>query len=1014
MSADSTARKPRKSVASRSKAKASPGSTSKTSRTVPEGPFLGLQPENYELRHAQAEDIRLIDEMLGQVLREENEGTVIRVARGLFAQWPHDGGPQTGSLGDPAQIFEQFPELRDPVLTRKLLRAFTILFQVLNVAEQKEIVRANRERQAGTTGVPRPESIGEAVARLAAEGATADQMQRLLNRIEICPTITAHPTEARRRSVMDKLLDIADGLAQRALPPDAPRLDEPLESVSRTERFIRRELTTLWNTDEIRPRKMRVQDEVRNSVYFFQRTILDVVTWLHDDMRQALAQHYPGYQFQIPPFLRYHTWVGGDRDGNPNVTSEVTWSTLLYHKSVILRQYERRVQALRRKLSFSSRLLKVSPALEESLARDQAMMRISQRHGESYAAQPFALKLTYVLRRLRATRRHLAALCDFRAEAPGFEVQEPAYAKAEEFLDDLLILEECLRNSPASLLAEEGALPRLIAQVRTFGFHLASLDIRQHSREHAEVLDEILPAAGVLNRGILYSSLPEEEKVRVLARELGNSRPLLPRDWRGSEKALRLLEVFTVIRHARRYISRDAVTCYIISMTHTVSDILEVLVFAKEAGLVRWIDDPQKGRSLESDVDVIPLFETIEDLQGCDALLRRLFSEKTYQRHLEARGRYQEIMLGYSDSSKDGGYLAANWNLQDTQNRLAQTCKKAKLDFRFFHGRGGTVGRGGGRASRAILSQPPGSFTGRIRFTEQGEVVSFRYSLRPMAHRHLEQIVNSVLLAAAADWPESGIVVKGTGGSTAATAAGRAELTEFRRAMVTMAAHSRTVYRSLVYDDPEFWRFYTQATPIAHISRLPITSRPAMRSGGALNALDDLRAIPWVFAWVQSRYVVPGWYGLGSGLEEFARQGPKNEDLLRRMYREWPFFKTVVDNAQLELMRAHLPTAELYASLVSPARLRNKFHSVLVEEYNRSHEWVLRVTGQTRLLENAPVVQRTVELRNPAILPLNRLQAGLMVLWEAEKQAELGPESPWYEALLLSITGVAAGMQSTG
>lgn len=986
----------------------------RSSSQVSAGAFLGLDPESVGLRTPLADDIRLVDRLLGEVLRDEKEGATVRVARRLYATSARLAEGNTPP-GPPSALFEEIPELREPRLMRKVLRAFTILFQVMNVAEQKEIVRANRERQADMSGgAPRPESIAEAVARLAAEGVSAEWMQKLLDRIEICPTITAHPTEARRRAVMDKLLEIADGLAERAVPADVPRLDAPLDLVAASDRQLLRSLVALRNTDELRARRVRVQDEVRNSVYFFQRTILDVVTWLHDDMQAALARYYPGHQFRIPPFLRYHTWVGGDRDGNPNVTPEVTWGTLLYHKSVMLRQYERRVLALRRRLSLSSRLMDVGQELQESLERDRALLTLPGDYHERYAMQPYALKLSYVLRRLRATRRHLAALSDFRAEAPDFVAHPPAYASSHEFLEDLLIIQRSLRASRASVLAEEGSLPHLIAQVRTFGFHLASLDIRQHSKEHAEALDEILAAAGVTGEGTRYSSLSEDEKVRILTRELHSMRPLLPRDWRGSEKTTRALEVFEVIRHARRYISEHSVTAYIISMTHAVSDVLEVLVLAREAGLVRWVQGEDGTRALESEIDVVPLFETIEDLQGCDTLLRRLFSEKTYKLHLSARGRYQEIMLGYSDSSKDGGYLAANWNLQDTQSRLAQACRRANLDFRFFHGRGGTVGRGGGRASRAILSQPPGSFTGRIRFTEQGEVVSFRYSLRPMAHRHLEQIVNSVMLSAAADMPGLNLPLKGTGGETAASPRRRAELATFRQVMAEMAAHSRDVYRALIYDDPDFWRFYTRATPIAHISRLPITSRPTMRSGGALNALDDLRAIPWVFAWVQCRYVVPGWYGMGSGFEEYARRSPENLAILQRMYREWPFFRTVVDNAQLELVRTHLPTARLYASLVHPARLRNKFHKALVEEYERTCHWVLQVTGQKELLENAPVVQRTVALRNPAILPLNRLQVALMDLWERENQAELGPESPWYDAVLLSITGVAAGMQSTG
>jgi phosphoenolpyruvate carboxylase len=544
-------------------------------------------------------------------------------------------------------------------------------------------------------------------------------------------------------------------------------------------------------------------------------------------------------------------------------------------------------------------------------------------------------------------------------------------------------------------------------QVRTFGFHLATLDVRQHSNEHSKALDEVLQASGVTTGKKPYSGMSEGDKVRLLTAELQSPRPLLPHGFEpGDTPAGRILATLAVIKAARRSMGPEACSCYIISMTHEVSDLLEVLILAKEAGLVRWIGT--EGR-LESDLDIVPLFETIEDLAGCDSLMKKLFANEGYKQHLEARGQFQEIMLGYSDSSKDGGYLAANWSLFDTQSRLAAVCRAAKVDWRFFHGRGGTVGRGGGRAGRAISGQPPKCFTGQIRFTEQGEVVSFRYGLRPLAHRHLEQIASAVLIATAED----------------AKPAGRGK-PEYHAVMADMAEQSRLAYRAQIHDDPQFWPFYAQATPIAHISRLPIASRPAMRNAASMVGLDELRAIPWVFAWVQSRYMVPGWYGLGAGLAWFADKKPGNLALLQRMYKEWMFFRTVIDNAQMELMRAHLPTAQLYAALVRPAELRHRIHGELEAEYLRTVDMVLKVSGNETLLEHSPVVRNTVRLRNPATMPLNRLQVALMSLCERRKegiyavgaQAPGAPgtaaTSPWYEALLLSIAGIAAGMQSTG
>ena len=425
---------------------------------------------------------------------------------------------------------------------------------------------------------------------------------------------------------------------------------------------------------------------------------------------------------------------------------------------------------------------------------------------------------------------------------------------------------------------------------------------------------------------------------------------------------------------------------------------LEPMLLAKEAGLLR----VEPNGEMVSELDIVPLFETIDDLQNCDVLMGRLFETPVYRQQLKARNDFQEIMLGYSDSSKDGGFLAANWALYDTQSRLAHVCREAKVALRFFHGRGGTVGRGGGRANRAIQSQPPGTFDGRIRFTEQGEVISFRYSLPPIAHRHLEQIVSASLLAASPL-------------ETVPAETGTGEPKEWLHALADMAHFSREVYRKMVHDDPDFWIFFAQATPIKHISRLPIASRPVSRSGKKLSSVDDLRAIPWVFAWIQSRYVVPGWFGLGSGLEWFANQNGDNLALLQTMYQNFRFFKAVIDNAQLELVRAHLPTAARYAARVQPPEIGEKFHKHISEELMRTQEWVLRVTDQTELLGHAPVVRATVHLRNPAVIPLSLLQVALM---DAEENA-VGPDadlsqSPWREAILLSITGVAAAMQSTG
>lgn len=949
-------------------------------------PFLGLKPEQFQLSDPLCDDIRLLDSLVGEVLRHQEGEDLVQLAQQLF----HEDAAE-----DPLTLFDRIPALKDPIVVQRLLRAYTVLFQLINTAEQKEIVRANRKRQATATGGLRPESLRAAITRLAGEGLSVEAMQGLLDRIHISPTLTAHPTEARRRAVLEKLQSIARTLVAHAQPVDVPLTDVPLDSAGTAERDLRIALTELWQTDEIRSKSLTVEDEVRNALYFFERTIMPVVPWLHDDLRAALADFYPGHEFRLPVFIDYHSWVGGDRDGNPNVTADVSWQTLLTHKRTALRFYLARLEELRRELTISSRLTPVSDELLASLAKDTEIVTLPAARLKRYAQEPYSLKLLYLRARLTATLEHLDVLSDFRAEGPAFESRPPAYANSAEFLEELEVVRRSLRAGHAEAVADQGLLAHLVLQVRTFGFHLAALDVRQHSEEHERILDEMFEAAHVRPPGIPYSSLPEKAKVELLTRELCNPRPLLPAHWSGSEGVVAALQLFEVIHQARRYISRDAVTTYIISMTHGISDVLEVLLLAKERGLLRW--RMEQGRPvMESDLNVVPLFETIDDLHLSDSLLREMFSNGSYRQQLEARGGFQEIMLGYSDSSKDGGYLAANWALHSTVGQVAALGEEAGLTVQLFHGRGGTVGRGGGRASQAILSQPKGSFNGRIRFTEQGEIISFRYSLPAIAHRHLEQIVHAVLVAASEYREHEGVPEV------------------WQSSVKEMAAHSRGVFRAMVYDDPEFWPFYSRATPIAHISRLPIASRPVFRPGRKLVGLQDLRAIPWVFAWVQSRYVVPGWYALGAALEEFTAKDPEHLALLQEMYRKWPFFRTVLDNAELELLRAHLPTATWYASRVQPRELGERFHTLISDEYARTRDWILRVTERDELMAASKVIRRTVEFRNPAVMPLSKLQVALLDLWESELEPEEDQHGPWREAILLSIIGIAAGMQSTG
>lgn len=944
---------------------------------------LGLDVSRVLVSPSLGQDLALIDRLLGTVAGQQHGTEMVELARALYQD-----------TGEPTTLLERFPALRDPLMVQRVLRLFALLFQLFNTAELKEIIRVNREREQQSVKKPRAESIRDAVQRLKTTGLSAEQVQELLFKIDIGLTLTAHPTEARRRAVLDKLHTIAGWLleyGQNHIPLN--RLDLPMNTTGLVEREILRTLTELWQTDELQSSSVTVEDEARNALYFLTKTILVVVPWLHDDLRSNLAQAYPGYRFELPAFITYRSWVGGDRDGNPNVTPGITWRTLLRHRRRILRQYLSFAQALQTELTQSSRLAPVSEELRQSLEVDAEELT-DHSSATKWLHEPMVQKLKHIERRLRATLQHAQTMTkDYRA-GPGYRPGSLAYASPEQLLHDLELMQDSLREAQAEMVAQFGPLAHFITQVKTFGFHLAALDIRQHSREHEKAIAEIVQAAQLLPEGVRYETLEESAKVELLSRELASHRPLLERSWQGSPATRNVLETFSVMRHAQRRLGPQTIRSYVISMTHGISDILEVLLLGKEQGLVRWKSTGGET-TLESDFDIVPLFETIEDLDRSAGLMRTLFEHPIYRQHLAGREWFQEIMLGYSDSSKDGGYLAANWALHSTQAALAKVCHEAGVTLQLFHGRGGTVGRGGGRANRAILSQPPGSFDGKIRVTEQGEVISFRYGLKPIAHRHLEQLVHAALVATEEQKHQP-------------LAQGRWE-----ECASLLAAKSRECYRALVHDDPDFWSFYLQASPIAHISRMPIASRPVSRSSASLSGLEELRAIPWVFAWVQNRMVLPGWYGLGTALEWYAELKPSHEPLLQEMYQQWPFFRTVIDHAQHELLRAHLPTAQWYVDRVIPAEMGERLFDIVVKEYDRTRHWVLRLAQKKDLAEYAPVMRHVVDFRNPAVMPLNKLQ--LLSMDQAQRLADQPAEQkPWMEAVLLSIAGLAAAMQSTG
>ncbi len=915
--------------------------------------------------------IRTLGNLLGETIVEQEGQEILDLEeeiRGLAKAWrAGDRLAQQKITGLVSLLVEDIPR------ALAVLKAFTTYFQLVNLAEEQQRVHILRQRAytAYTRGVPMGESMANAVRRLRAEGLAADEVRELLHELFIMPVFTAHPTEAKRRTVLFKLKTIANILRDLDLVDLLP--SEQAEKM----RQLRENIVLLWQSDEMRDRPPTVMDEVRNGLYFFETTLFELVPQIYQELERALVETYPNESFDIPSFLRYGSWVGGDRDGNPYVTVEITEEALRAQINVALQLYEREVEGLYDHLSCAVTRVGFSQEFLESLKRDFDLVPTQEREVlDRFEQEPYRQKLIMMFRRLEAARSQNQHAWNDQA------TNSRAYPNVTEFLADLRLIDASLRQNKGKRLAN-GRLAWLIRAAEVFGFHLATLDIRQHAGRHRSAMGEIMARYALASQ---YEAMPEADRIALLSREIATPRPLTALlDF--SDETNETIALFRLIRRVHLVVGEDAIQTYIISMTAQISNILEVLLFARDAGLF--------GK-----IDIVPLFETVDDLRAAPKIMTKLFQNAVYNRHLTQRGNRQQIMIGYSDSNKDGGYLMANWMLFKAQRALANVCEENSIQLTLFHGRGGTVGRGGGPADRAILAQPPESVHGRLKVTEQGEVISSRYSNPDIAHRHLEQLVNAVLLTSGkrpqyqkeADWATT---------------------------MDKLSEHALTKYRTLV-ENPAFVRYFHEATPLDHISLLNIGSRPTRRR--ETTAITDLRAIPWVFSWTQSRVNLPSWYGVGAALESWVKTresdggtDQKEEDAklatLSDMYQNWPFFRTVLDNVQMGLCKGDMPIASLYAGLTDRETREDVFEDIL-DEYERTERMVLAITGYSELLENESWLQRSIKLRNPYVDPLNYIQVALLEQWRKE------PDSPnaasMQDAVLLSVNGVAAGLQNTG
>jgi phosphoenolpyruvate carboxylase len=912
-----------------------------------------------------SEQIHLLGDMLGHTIVEQAGRPLfdlVEEVRGL-AKGHRDGDEAAGTRL--LQRIEGLP-LRE---ARGVVKAFTSYFALVNLAEEEERVAVlrTREREASEQKRPVDETVAAALQALREQGSSPEDVQQILNRLLIMPVFTAHPTEAKRRTVLTKFGRIAHLLHQ--LDFEFPTPDEKARALDQ----LREELASLWETEETRSYRPGVLDEVRNGLYYFETTLFDLAPEIEDTVARSLREAFPDHVFDVPHFLRFGSWIGGDRDGNPSVDVATTEATLREHQAMAIRLYLRALDRMHGNLSMGppGRDEAEQPEdteFQESLERDALLLPEEALRGQDrYRGQPYRQKLGFIYRKLQRTAN--ASSFPWKAgdqDAPG------VYAGADAFLEDLHVVQRSLRRRAGRRLAE-GRLGTLISQAEIFGFHLASLDLRQHADRHREAFAEIM---GGFSLGKEWADADEATRTKLLNRELKQRRPLKA-SAPYSEATTATLDLFRLVRQAHDRFGPASIEAFVISMTRGPSDVLSVLLMAANAGVEQ--------------LDVVPLFETVADLHQAPGTMESLFRNETYAAHLALRSGSQSVMIGYSDSNKDAGYASANWELHLAQRSLAALSTRHDVRLTLFHGRGGSVGRGGGPTNRAILSQPQESIGGRLRITEQGESITARYANQKLARRHLEQLLHAVI------W---------TTGKRPVSSPSRGGVWE--EAMQKIAPLSEAAYRSLVEKD-ETLAYFRATTPVEEIGRLNIGSRPTYRGGPA--TLQSLRAIPWVFAWTQSRVTLPGWYGFGEALTTFAGDSNDRWETLSQMYRDWPFFRTLVDNCQVSLRKGDLRIAEVYSSLADEPGRSQVFGSIRAE-YERTTAALCRLTGQQDLLDLSPWLQRSIRVRNPYIDPMNYVQVALL------RRLRARPDAPDAEALrdvvLLSVNGIAAGLRNTG
>jgi phosphoenolpyruvate carboxylase len=954
------------------------------------------------------QDIRTLGNALGQAIQHQRGHDVFDTVERLRAACKRlrdcDQQLLTSSPEDAELLRSEIKQLDQEIMQLvdgcsldtaiDVIRAFTVYFHLVNSAEQYHRIRRGREYAASHDDQPQRGSLTALIRFLQKNELDAPTVQKLLDQLSIELVFTAHPTEATRRSLITKtrrvadLLEIWDQQHETMTSRERAHWQRELESV----------IDLLWRTDAVRRVRPQPLDEIKMGIYYLDEILYDALPDLYSEFEELLHEAYP--DLAVPSFLRLGSWIGGDQDGNPFVGPETMFTALNLQRSNVIEHYRTAIEKMAQEFSQSLNYSSVTEALQRSIEEDALRLpNYTNELGPEVPLQPYRRKLSFMWKRLEATLTTSEApqskkTASLKGKGSADISYPAAYGSADELLRDLALVRNSLLSDGEDNLAH-GQLSRLIRQVEVFGFYFVALDVRQHSGRHAAAIGELLRVTGLSEED--YTKIDETARLYLLNNLLGDPRLLTRPDLKLSEETWHVLNTFHAIREAREIFGERAVTCYIISMTDSLSDLLEVQFFCKEAGI--------------NNLPIVPLFETIHDLHECTDILNQAFTHPHYRAYVSQCHYKQQVMLGYSDSSKDGGILTSSWELYQAQGRLAALGRRHGIGITLFHGRGGAIGRGGGPIYQAILGQPPGTVNGRLRITEQGEMLSFKYGQHEIAIRNMELVVAGVVQSSV---PDEGVSESRIHPSPTH---------EWITLMNTLSTSAHRRYRQLIYEDPTFLQFFEQATPLLELGWLNIGSRPARRAKG--RGIEELRAIPWVFSWMQSRYVLPSWYGVGGALEEYIEQDPANLEQLKALYKRWPFWRAFLDNLQMTLSKADMHIASHYAMLVDDEALRTRLSREIVDEYERTRRNVIRIVGGKELLDNSPVLQQSIRRRNPYVDPLSYFQVTLLRRLRAsggildrdprqESSHEENEQDKLTYAVLLTINGIAAGVRNTG